>query len=92
MATIADGAGNMKWTAEEEVEAVKQQLPSAPWREGASLARCVEDLRMDRDQLRRLLREGLAMLAPLQKGHSTEEDWFRVAEWTHAVRKTLRTL
>ncbi len=42
----------MKWTAEQEVEGVKQQLPRGAWRDGASLARCVEDLRMDRDLYR----------------------------------------
>lgn len=41
-----------KWTAEQEVEALKQQLPNGAWRDGASLARCVEDIRMDRDAYR----------------------------------------
>src|SRR5262249_48620550 len=44
-----EGARSVKWTDEQEVEAVKQQLPDGAWKRGASLARCVEDLRMERD-------------------------------------------
>lgn len=67
-----------------EIEAVKQQLPNGAWRQGASLARCVEDLRMDRDCLARRAEAAEAQatayraaLTPFASGG----EWGRVKAW-----------
>ena len=65
----------LTWTAEQEVEAVKQQLPDGAWRSGASLARCVEDLRMERDQLARKLVDPNVVESYRVESDSDDGDW-----------------
>lgn len=69
--------------AERENEGVRQQLPNGDWKGGASLARCVEDLRMDRDALARELatvREAIGVIHTAVRGDHKSECW-TIRKW-----------